>query len=144
MIKWFRLKRDPVVLANLLATAAMGLSDWFLNWDTPKQAALNAVVLALFNLVAATRVHDGQLVALSGLAKAVIALIIGLGVKLNPDLQVMIMSGLAWLGSLYYRTQVAPDAPTPAALASPVVPVEGRIGAVGSPTMRGSRVTPSA
>jgi hypothetical protein len=141
MIKWFRLKRDPVVLANLIATALMGLSDWFLNWDNVKQAALNAVVLAVFNLIAATRVHDGQLVALSGLAKAVIALIIGLGVKLNPDLQVMIMSGLAWVGSLYYRTQVAPDAPTPAAVAKPVVEVSSAVGHV-LPDTRVRNTTP--
>jgi hypothetical protein len=133
-----KLKRDPVVLLNLFAAAVMAASDWVLPLNDAQQSVLNAAALALSNLVAATLVHDGQLPALSGLAKAVLALTVGFGLKLNPDLQVTIMSAVAWLGSLWVRTQVAPKgAPTPPALAEPVVEVNNAVGQVASSSPRG-------
>jgi hypothetical protein len=132
-----RLKRDPVVLLNLFAAAVMAVSDWVLPLNVEQQGIVNAVALALANVIAAFRVHDGQLPALSGFAKAVLALTVGFGLKLNPDLQVTIMSAVAWLGSLWVRQQVAPkDAPTPPALAEPVVEVNNAVGQVGTSSPR--------
>lgn len=126
-----KLKRDPVVLANLFAMALMAVSDWLVPLSADNQAVLNAVVLGVANLIAATRVHDGQLPALTGLSKAVLALVAGLGLKLNPDLQVGLMSAISFFGMLWVRQQVAPKgAPTPAALAEPVVAVNEAVGAV--------------
>lgn len=129
----FNLKRDPVVLANLVGSVVMGLLDWFTAWNDEQTALANGVVLAVVNLVAAALVHDGQVVALSGLGKAVLALVAGFGLSLNPDLQVAVMAALAWAGSLWVREKVSPKgAPTPPALAEPVVEVNNAVGQVGT------------
>jgi hypothetical protein len=129
----FRIKRDPVVLMNIIAGVVMGAIDIFVPLTHDQTSLVNAVVLGVANLVAATRVHDGQLVALTGLGKAVLATMLGFGLNLSVDLQVFIMSGVALAGSLWVRSQVAPvDAPTPAALAEPVVEVAASVGNVGT------------
>lgn len=129
----FNLKRDPVVLLNLVGGAVMGLLDWFTAWNDNQTALANGAVLALVNVIAAALVHDGQVVALSGLGKALLALVAGFGLSLDPNLQVAAMALLAWAGSLWVREKVSPKgAPTPPALADPVVEVNNVVGAVGT------------
>jgi uncharacterized membrane protein (UPF0136 family) len=126
-----RLKRDPVVLLNVVAVVVMAVSDWVFPLNTEQQAVLNGVALAVANFIAAMRVHDGQLPGLMGVAKAVLALLAGFALRLNPDLQTAIMSVVSFVGMMWLRTQVAPKAaPTPAALAAPVVPVDESAGMV--------------
>lgn len=121
----FRLKRDPVILANLLAGALMGLLDWLLSFTPEQQGLWNAAIVAVAGLVAAFRVHDGQVVALTAAAKALLAVGLAYGLHIGVDMQVLIMSAVAYAGGLVVRNFVAPiGAPTPAALADPVVEVD--------------------
>lgn len=120
----FRLARDPVVLMNLLAVLVMGLGRIFLHFGEEQQAWVDGASLALANFIAAMRVHDGQLPALVGVFKAILALAIGLGVHLSPNVQLGIMTLVAGLGALWVRSQVSPKgAPPPASLATPVTNV---------------------
>jgi hypothetical protein len=129
----FRLLRDPVVMWNLLAVVAMGVGRVAWHFGDQQQAVLDGVSVALANFIAAARTHDGQLPALTGLFKAFFALVIGLGMHLNPNIQLGAMTLLTYVGSLWVRMQVAPvNQPTPAALAEPVVEVNNVVGAVTS------------
>jgi NADH:ubiquinone oxidoreductase subunit K len=133
----FRLSRDPVILLNLVAVVIMTFSDFIFHLTDNQQTWLNGTALAVMNLIAAFRVHDGQVVALTGLAKACIALAVGFGLHLAVHQQATLMDLVAVAGMFFLRTQVAPiNAPTPPALAEPVVEVSGTSGNVGTPPAR--------
>jgi hypothetical protein len=133
----FRISRDPVILLNLVAIIIMTVSDFIFHLTDSQQTWLNAAALAIANLIAAFRVHDGQVVALTGLAKAFIALAVGFGLHLNDHQQSTIMDLVAVASMFFLRTQVAPiGAPTPPALADPVVEVSAASGNVGTVAAR--------
>lgn len=105
--------REPALLSVLLGIAAKGLGVW-LHFTTAQQALMNAVSAATVGLMVALATKDGQSAALLGAAQAVIALIIGLGLRVDPELQAMVMSAIALAVGMYERTQVtAPVPPQP-------------------------------
>lgn len=106
--------REPALWLNFLAVLvyAAGL---LLDLSVETQGILNGIAAAVAGLLIAGFVAAEEWVPiLVGLFKAVIALVISLGVNLSPEVQVMIMAGLTAFLALATRTQVvAPVAPKP-------------------------------
>jgi hypothetical protein len=104
--------REPVLWLNFVAVLvyAAGL---LLRLSVESQGILNGIAAAVAGLIIAGFVAAEEWVPiLVGLFKAVIALVISLGVNLSPEVQVMIMAGLTAFLALATRTQVvAPVAP---------------------------------
>lgn len=104
--------REPALWLNFLAVLvyAAGL---LLDLSVETQGILNGIAAAVAGLIIAGFVAAEEWVPiLVGLFKAVIALVISLGVNLSPEVQVMIMAGLTAFLALATRTQVvAPVAP---------------------------------
>ena len=107
----FRLSRDPALWLFLVATGVRLLAaygPWTITVDV--QAAVNALATAIASfIVAAIVVRDKQVPALLGVVQALIALAVGLGLRLDPEMQALIMSGVGGLVAAFVRTQV--DAP---------------------------------
>jgi len=110
----FKLSRDPALYLFLVATAVKLFSAFILHVSTETQAAVNAVAVAVAAAIVAVVVrHDGQVAAILGVAQALIALAIGLGLKLSAENQALVMSFLGALAAAFVRTQaVAPVAAT--------------------------------
>lgn len=103
--------REPAVLWGLVATLAQALL-LLLNLDTGVQAAANAVLLAIAGFLTAASVSvDAALPALTGLLKAVFALVIGLGVDLPNTTQVAILAVVTALGAFFVRQNVIAKVP---------------------------------
>jgi hypothetical protein len=112
--------REPALWLNFIAVLvyALGL---LLDLSVESQGILNGIAAAVAGLIIAGFVAAEEWVPiLVGLFKAVIALVISLGVNMSPEVQVMIMAGLTAFLALATRTQVvAPVAPR---RVSPAVP----------------------
>jgi hypothetical protein len=104
--------REPALWLNFIAVLvyAVGL---LLDLSVETQGILNGIAAALAGLIIAGFVlAEVWVPILLGLFKAVIALVISLGVNLTPEIQVMIMAALTAFLALATRTQVvAPVAP---------------------------------
>lgn len=97
---------EPVMTAGFVATLLIALSA-FLGLTTELQALLDAVVLAAAGVYSAWRLEArSALPLLSGLAKAAIALLVGLGIHVAPNIQAGIFATLAALSALYVQSQV--------------------------------------
>lgn len=111
--------REPALWLNFIAVLvyAVGL---LLDLSVEQQGILNGIAAGVAGLLVGGLVASEQWVPiLIGLFKAVIALVISLGVNFSPEVQVMIMAGLTAFLALATRTQVvAPVAPK---LATPPV-----------------------
>jgi hypothetical protein len=104
----FKLARDPAIWLTLIATAVRLLAA-FGPWDisVDVQAYINAAATAVASfIVAAIVVHDGQVPALLGVAQALLALAVGLGLKLDPQMQALVMSFVGGVVAAFVRTQV--------------------------------------
>lgn len=120
----FRLVRDPVVSLNLVAATVMMVSAFFFPLSVDQQGVINALALAVVGVLAAFRTSDGQLPALLGGFKALMALGLAFGLHLAPEQQAVALTFVAAVTALWIRPQVSPkDAPAPAANAAPVVVV---------------------
>lgn len=109
----FALKRDPALTATAIATGIRLLAAFAFNLNENQQALLNAVVVAAAAAWVAFAVRrEGQVPAVLGLAQALLALALGFGLEVNPELQAMIMSFVGLIVSMFIRTQVV--APVPA------------------------------
>lgn len=107
--------REPALMGMLFGIAIKVTGSWF-GIGIEQQALLNAAVAAGLGLIVAIATHDGQSAGILGLAQAVIALIIGFGLRLDGDTQALIMSAVAIVISMYERTQItAPEPPEPLA-----------------------------
>jgi hypothetical protein len=104
----FKLSRDPALWLFLVATGVRLLAaygPWTITVDV--QAAVNALATAIASfIVAAIVVRDKQVPALLGIVQALIALAVGLGLRLDPEMQALIMSGVGGLVAAFVRTQV--------------------------------------
>lgn len=110
----FKLSRDPALYLFLVATAVKLFSAFVLHVSDNTQAAVNAVAVAVAAAIVALVVkHDGQVAAILGVAQALLALAIGLGLHLTADNQALIMTFLGAIAAAFVRTQVvAPTAAT--------------------------------
>lgn len=99
-------KEEPVMTAGFVATLLIALSA-FLGLTTELQSYVDAVVLAAAGVYSAWRVEArSALPLLGGLAKAALALLVGLGVHVAPNIQAGIFATLAVVSSLYVQSQV--------------------------------------
>lgn len=120
----FNLVRDPLLLLNLLGSVVMVVSAFLFPLSIEQQGVINAAALAVVGLLAALRTSDGQLPALMGLFKALLALGLAFGLRLAPEQQAVLMTFLAAASALWVRPQVSPvGAPAPAVNADPVTVV---------------------
>lgn len=100
-------KQEPVLIwQGLVIPGLMGLSLFF-GLSTEVQGYLDAVLLAAGGVVAMLGVDWRQaLPLLGGLAKAVFALIAGLGLHLAPNVQVGVMALIGVAVAYYTQSQV--------------------------------------
>ena len=111
------LLRDPELLAALLL-ATLNLISVFTHWDTEQLALINAAAAALLGLIVAVLVRsDAWVPAVTGLVKAIGALLIGFGLEWTPQSQAAAMTLIAALTAMFVRTQVT--APVPATVRPP-------------------------
>lgn len=122
-----KLTRDPVLILNLVAALIAGVSSFLFPLTDDQQAVLNALAFTILNVVAAFTVHDGQVAAITGLFKAMLAVGIGFGLHLSPEKQAIVMTVVAAVGAFWVRTQVGSKVPPPASTAVPVRVVAGSV-----------------
>lgn len=114
--------RDPVFVTQSVVALLLALT-LFMNLNPTAQGLVNAAIVAAGGVVAAWLVAaEKALPLLEGLAKAVIALIVGLGVDVPANVQAGVFAVLAVFTAYWMRGQVvAPVGPTPVATTTPVV-----------------------
>ncbi len=105
--------REPALLATVAGIAIKLVAAYWLPLTTEQQALLNAAVAAGLGLAVAAITKDGLSAGILGVAQAFIALAIGLGLRLDPETQAMVMSAIAGVIGMYERTQVTAPAPPP-------------------------------
>jgi hypothetical protein len=110
-----RLGREPALYLTLVATAVRFLGAFVVDLSTGQQAVLNAAATAVFSLIVAWKVRDGQVAAVLGMAQALLALAIGFGLNIDAEHQAVIMSLVGAVVAAYVRTQVIAPVPLPTA-----------------------------
>jgi hypothetical protein len=104
--------REPAVLIEMLVAVALGVITT-LNLTEPVFAAANAVALAVGGVLTGLLVSAEKLLpALLGAIKAVFALVVVLGVNLDPSLETGIIMVVSAIGMAFIRQNVV--APVPA------------------------------
>lgn len=103
----FKLTRDPALLLFLVATSVRLFSAFVIHVDDDTQALINALATAIASaIVAVIVVKDKQVPALLGVAQALLALAVGLGLHVSAENQALIMSFVGGLAAAFVRTQV--------------------------------------
>lgn len=103
----FRFSRDPALYVALVAAAVKLLSAFVIHVNDDTQTAVNVLAAAVAAAIVAVAVrHDGQVAAILGVAQALLALVVGLGLHVSADNQALIMSFLALAAGAFIRTQV--------------------------------------
>jgi hypothetical protein len=103
----FKLSRDPALWLFLIATAVRLFSAFGLHVDEETQALINAAATAIAGAIIAFVVRrDGQVPAILGVAQALLALAVGLGLEVSSENQALIMSFVGGLAAAFIRTQV--------------------------------------
>ncbi len=117
-----KLSRDPAVTVETFVAIGLGaLLTLHLQADVLSYAS--AVVVAVGGLLTAAWVaKEKVLPALAGAIKAVFALVVGLGVTLDPNLEVGVVMVASALVTFFVRTQ----ATAPVTADGAVVPVVDR------------------
>ena len=114
------LGREPSVILGLVAMAVQFVSAFVIEVDQDTQTLINAVAAALVGLIVAFIVGDGAYAALVGLAQAVLALAMNLGLDWSTDKQGAAMLAVTVLGQFWLvRDRVT--APVPASPPKPAV-----------------------
>lgn len=103
--------REPAVWLALIATALKLMSAFWWDLSVDQQSVLNAVATATVGLIVAMIVHDGQVASVLGFAQALLALAIGFGLHLSPEIQATIMSFVGVVVAMFVRTQVIAPVP---------------------------------
>ncbi len=106
------LGREPALWAGLLNAIIYMLGALVFHLSPKMESVLIAVVAAVLGLIVAWQTRDGLSAAILGLAKAVLALVLGLGLKVSADQQAAILTLVAALTAMFVRTQAT--APVPA------------------------------
>lgn len=78
--------RDPVVIAALLSAALQAINMFWLHWSTDQTAAVNAAISVVLMAVAAAFVSvDALLPLLTGVAQALVNVVLVFGVHWSAD-----------------------------------------------------------
>jgi hypothetical protein len=100
------LGREPAVFWAMVATLAQAVLLLF-HLDPQVQGACNAALLAAAGFLTAAAVSvDAALPALTGLLKAVFAVLLAFGTPLSEPTQVAILAIVTALGAFFVRQQV--------------------------------------
>lgn len=111
--------REPSVILGLVAMAVQFVSAFVVEVDQDTQTLINAVAAGAVGLVVAFIVGDGAYAALVGLAQAVLALAMNLGLDWSASKQGAAMLAVTVLGQFWLvRDRVT--APVPAGAPKPV------------------------
>jgi hypothetical protein len=103
----FKPSRDPALYLFLVATGVRLFSAFILDVSTDTQALVNALATAIAGAIIATVVvRDKQVPAILGVAQALLALCVGLGLDVSAENQALIMSFIGGLAAAFVRTQV--------------------------------------
>jgi len=98
--------RDPVLTLNVIAALIYGAGLLF-SLSTEVQGWLNAIAVLVLNLIAAGFVRAEEWVPIfTGLFKALIALVIALGLNLSPETQAAVMFLVTAILAFVARSQV--------------------------------------
>src|SRR5262245_58072317 len=114
--------RDPIFVVQSVVAALLALTLFF-NFNPTVQSLVTAVVVAAGGVVAAWLVAaEKALPLLEGLARAVLALIAGLGIAVPANVQAGVFALLSVLAGFWLRGQVvAPVSSAPPA--QPLPPI---------------------
>jgi hypothetical protein len=105
------LGREPAIWLALLAAALKLVGAFWLDLGTDQQAWLNAVAAAGMGLAIAVMVKDGVVAAVIGLAQALLALAVGLGLDWSAEQQAVVMGFVTLVAGAFDRTQVVAPVP---------------------------------
>jgi hypothetical protein len=97
--------REPALWAGLVNTGIYLLGSNVLHLTTKQEAVVIAVTAAVLGIVVALSTHDGVSASILGLVKALLALGLGFGLKLDPNNQALLLSVVATLSAMFVRTQ---------------------------------------
>jgi len=105
--------REPAVIMAFIASAIAVFSSFIFPLSDTQQGVLNAADVALFGLITATLVaHEKLLPAITGLAKAVVAVAISFGLHWSPEQQGLVLTLVATAAALLgVRPQVVASVP---------------------------------
>ena len=107
---WFG--RDPATLVGMINGAILSLIAVFVT-DNAVGAAIGTVITAISAAVIAFAVRrDGQLAAIIGIGRSIVALAVLLGVEWDPAYQVVLIMALEAVAGIFVRDRV--DAKVPA------------------------------
>lgn len=98
--------REPAFWLNGFALLVAWLSTWFLHLTPETQSVVNAVAVTLMGLIIAFMTGDGQVAALLGFMKALIALGLGFGLHMSDAQQTTLLSLITFIATMFIRTQV--------------------------------------
>lgn len=105
--------REPAAWVGLIeAGLALLVALSIVNVTNEQTALIMAAVVAVFGVVTAYLTKDTMLGVLVGLTKAVIALAVGFGANLSPELTATIIAFVTVFIGFFQRTQTSP-APEP-------------------------------
>jgi hypothetical protein len=106
------LARFPALTLGMVSSIVQVVTGLFLTLSPHQTSLINALVVAILGAVTAWLVKGDALVAaLVGVAQAMLALLIGFGLDLPPDLQASIMAFVAAVSAAYVHTQVTAPVP---------------------------------
>lgn len=116
------LGREPVVVVETVVALLLAVSLFF-NFSTDVQALVNAAVVAVGAVAQAWTVSaEKALPLIAGAAKAIIALVIGFGVDVPPNVQAAVMAVIAVVVGFFLRGQVVAPVPLRLPGEGPAVP----------------------
>lgn len=106
-----RIAREPALLLIGVIAPLAQLILSFTPWDPSVITGLNAVAVAVAGLLTALFLRRDELVpALTGLGQAVLVLVLGFGLAVSPEQQVLYMTVVGLVVAAFVRTQVEPKA----------------------------------
>lgn len=101
------IRREPIVVFQALIVPALMAASLVLNLNTSVQGYVDGALLAAGGFVAAAGVSvRAALPLLAGLVKAVLALVLGLGVDVPSTWQAAIMGVIAVTVAFFTQSQV--------------------------------------
>ena len=97
--------REPALWAGLINTGVYLLGATVFHLSTKQESVVIAVCAGVLGIVVALSTHDGVSATILGLVKAIVAIGLGFGLKLDADKQAFILSGAATLSAMFVGTQ---------------------------------------
>lgn len=110
--------REPALLwVGLIAPVVQAVAAFAIVTNPAVQGAVNAVAVALAGAITAWIVRDEHLLpALTGLAQAVIALVLAFGVHWTAEQQASLMAAIGVVAAYLIRDRVTAPVPADAAV----------------------------